>query len=134
MICPAEPADAEAIIRLMKSEPGFWQCHWPIDVVERTLSSSSCVAFVYRADGKIVAFACAHDLTFRAYLSELIVSPFCRGRGIGSQLLSAVECALRSRGCPLVIADVWRDAEGFYRLHDWEPPAAVLLRKTLASP
>ena len=91
------------------------------------------MAFVYRTDGEIVGFICAHNLSFRAYLSELIVSQLYRGRGIGSQLLDAVECALTNQGCPLVIADVWRDAEGFYRSRKWETPAAVLLRKMLAS-
>lgn len=134
MIRAAELSDVEAITRLLKTEPGFWQSHWPDDVVARTLSSSSSLAFVYQADGAIAGFVSAHDLGFRGYLSELIVSPLLRGQGIGNQLLNAVECSLRTRGCPLIIADVRRDAEGFYHSRGWEPPDAVLLRKRLTAP
>jgi hypothetical protein len=30
-----------------------------------------------------------------------------------------------------LVADVWRDAERFYRSHGWTPPPVVLLRKRL---
>ncbi|QDT74066.1 GNAT family N-acetyltransferase [Lacipirellula limnantheis] len=134
MIRPAGHSDVDAITRLMKAEPGFWQSSWPDNIVARVLESPSCLAFVYSLNGGIAGFASAHDLNFRGYLSELIVSPSHRGRGVGKKLIDAVEGALRSRGCPLIIADVWREAEGFYRSRGWEPPDAVLLRKRLAFP
>ena len=34
-------------------------------------------------------------------------------------------------GCCVVIADVWRDAESFYKKLGWESPDVVLLRKKL---
>jgi GNAT superfamily N-acetyltransferase len=79
----------------------------------------------------IDGFASAHDVGFRAYLSELVVSPTSQGRGIGGSLLSELERLLAERGCSVVIADVWQEAEGFYRSHGWMPPAVVLLRKRL---
>ncbi len=83
---------------------------------------------------KAAGFVSAHDLGFRGYLGELIMSPLLRGLGIGNQLLNAVECSLLTRVCPLIIADVWRDAEGFYRSRGWEPPDAVTLFKRLTAP
>lgn len=74
---------------------------------------------------------CAHDLGFRAYLSELVVDPNVRHQGIGTRLVQTVEEALRQRHQQVVIADVWHDAEPFYRSLGWAPPEAMLLRKRL---
>jgi GNAT superfamily N-acetyltransferase len=115
----------------MKSVAGFWDEAWRPDVLERALGSSETTALVHVENEAIDGFACAHDLGFRGYVSELIVSPTSQGHGVGSRLLSEIERRLADRGCLVVIADVWRDAEGFYRSHGWTPPAVVLLRKRL---
>lgn len=81
---------------------------------------------------QIVGFACAHDLGFRAYLSELIVDARVRRQGIGTRLVQAVEEGLRRKGQKILIADVWGDAESFYRSLGWSPPEAILLRRRLA--
>jgi GNAT superfamily N-acetyltransferase len=131
MIRTAGAADAAAIRALMKSIPGFWDETWQPDLLERVLGSSDAVALVHEAKGVIDGFVCAHDVGFRAYLSELIVSPSVQGTGIGGRLLAEVEARLTRRGCTVVIADVWQDADAFYRSHGWEPPQVVLLRKRL---
>ena len=76
-------------------------------------------------------FVCAHDLGFRAYLSELIVARGVRGRGIGKSLVERVQAELARRECRILIADVWHNAEPFYRSLGWEPPDVVLLRRKL---
>lgn len=129
MVREAVPEDANAIRAFMKSIPGFWDTTWRPDVVARVVASSDAIALVHEDAGKIEGFACIHDLGFRGYLSELVVSPGSQHKGIGSQLLSEAERRLAERGCSLVIGDVWRDAEGFYRSHGWTPPPVVLLRK-----
>ncbi len=43
------------------------------------------------------------------------------------------ERLLADRGCAVLIADVWRDAERFYRSQGWTPPDVVLLRKRLGA-
>jgi GNAT superfamily N-acetyltransferase len=83
-------------------------------------------------EGKIVGFVCAHGVGFRGYLSALVVSATVRGQGIGSELLGGVEAALSRRGCTMLISDVWRDAEVFYRHLGWSQPNVVLLRQKLA--
>jgi ribosomal protein S18 acetylase RimI-like enzyme len=117
----------------MKSVPGFWDETWRRDALERALGSSETVALVHYANGEIDGFACAHDVGFRAYLSELIVATASQGRGVGSRLVSEIEKRLAERGCAVVISDVWQDAAGFYRSRGWEPPPVVLLRKRLDS-
>jgi ribosomal protein S18 acetylase RimI-like enzyme len=79
----------------------------------------------------IDGFISAHDVGFRAYLSELVVSPAAKGQGIGSKLLQEMEQRLVARGCAVVIADVWRNAEAFYRSQGLPAPQVVLLRKRL---
>ena len=133
MLREATTADADVIQALMRSVPGFWDEGWRHDVLERALVLSGTVALVHLDGERIDGFACAHDLGFRAYLSEPVVSPEARQLGVGARLLAEVERRLAARGCSLVIADVWRDAEGFYRAQGWVPPAAVLLRKHLAA-
>lgn len=90
----------------MEAEPGFWQDAW----------------------------SDAHDLGFRAYLSELIVAREARGRGIGKKLIERIQVVLALRGCRILMADVWHNAEPFYRSLGWEPPDVVLLRRKLSRP
>jgi ribosomal protein S18 acetylase RimI-like enzyme len=134
MIRLAGIADIARIQALMKSVAGLWDESWRADVLERVLGSSETIALVHQEDDAIDGFVCGHDLGFRAYLSELVVAPASRRRCLGSRLVSEVERRLADRGCALVIADVWREAEGFYRSRGWTPPDVVLLRKRLDAP
>jgi len=109
----------------------MWNESWPPNVLDRALSSTDAIAVVHDAGEGIDGFACAHDLGFRAYLSELVVAPDAQRRGLGTQLLSEIERQLADRGCPVVVADVWKDAERFYRANGWDPPSVVLLCKRL---
>jgi ribosomal protein S18 acetylase RimI-like enzyme len=80
---------------------------------------------------EIVGFICGHDLGFRAYLSELVVANTHRDQGIGKRLVAHLESELASRGCAVLISDVWKDARGFYESMGWSPPDVILLRKKL---
>jgi ribosomal protein S18 acetylase RimI-like enzyme len=133
MIRIAGVSDVGKLRALMKSVAGFWDEAWREDVLERALGSAGTIALVHLDGGRIDGFVCAHDLGFRAYLSELVVSPSAQGAGIGGQLLAEAERRLTMRGCSIVIADVWLDAEGFYRAHGWTSPSVVLLRKQLGA-
>ena len=116
----------------MKAEPSFWQEDWRTDVLERGLEAAAGLAFVYVTGEDIIGFVAGHDLGFRAYLSELIVAKTHRGEGVGRQLVAYLESALVGRGCATLMADVWKDARGFYERLGWTPPDVILLRKRLA--
>lgn len=131
MIRPAATPDIPGILALMRSVPGFWDESWRSDVLERVLRSPDTIVLVHDDADIIDGFVCGHDVGFRAYLSELVVSPASQGRGVGSSLVSELERRLADRGCAVLIADVWRDAELFYRSRGWSPPDVVLLRKRL---
>ena len=132
MIGVAGVSDVASIQALMKSIPGFWDETWRPDVLERALAAAETTALVHYEGAVLVGFACAHDVGFRAYLSALVVSRTSQGHGVGSRLLAELERRLAARGCSVVIADVWRDAEDFYRSRGWTAPNVVLLRKRLA--
>ena len=132
MIREATEKDIRAIRALMKAEPSFWQEDWRTDVLERGLEAAGGLAFVYVTGQDIIGFVSGHDLGFRAYLSELIVAKTHKSEGIGRQLLAHLESALVARGCAILIADVWKDARGFYERLGWTPPDVILLRKRLA--
>ncbi len=131
MIRVATVADAPEIVKLMRSVPGFWRDDWRGDVVARGLAAGADLACVWEEDRHILGFVCAHDLGFRAYLSELVVAPHAQKRGIGRRLVEHVQMELRSRGCSALVSDVWKDARGFYESLGWSPPDVILLRKRL---
>lgn len=127
----AQPADVVSIRRLMQSERGSWQAHWSDATLATAIANAGDLALVNEEHGAIIGFACAHDVGFRAYLSELIVAPAVRRRGIATSLLAHIEERLAARGCTVLIADVWVDAEPFYLSLGWQTPSARLLRKRL---
>jgi predicted N-acetyltransferase YhbS len=131
MLREATISDAPAIRRLMQRVPDFWQPWWSDQTLRAALESANGLALVWEAESQIVGFICAHDLGFRACLSELVVDPDMRQQGIGTRLVTAVEDLLRGRKQRTIIADVWRDAAPFYESLDWSAPDAILLRHRL---
>jgi GNAT superfamily N-acetyltransferase len=111
----------------MKAEPSFRQEEWRNDVLERGLEAAAGLALVYAAGEDIIGFVCGHDLGFRSYLSELMVANTHEGEGVGTQLVAHLESALVSRGCVILIADVWKGARGFYEPLGWSAPDVILL-------
>ena len=108
----------------------MWQRAWSDNVINRALKSSDGLAFVWEDNEGIQGFICGHDVGFRGYLSELIVAPKSRRKGIGRQLVIYVQNELSKHGCHLVMADIWHEAEAFYKSLDWEPVSnMVSLRK-----
>ena len=133
MIRDAGTPDIGGIRALMESIDGYWDQSWRPDVLERAIGVPETIALVHQDGATLDGFICVHDLGFRAYLSELVVAPSAQRRGIGGRLLAEVERRVAERGCAVIVADVWRDAEKFYRSQGWTPPSVVLLRKRLST-
>ncbi|NMC54742.1 MAG: GNAT family N-acetyltransferase [Chloroflexi bacterium] len=132
MIRLALQKDVSQIYKLMKSVPGFWRDDWRDDVVERGIDISDGLAFVWEDEEQIKGFVCAHDLGFRCYMSALVVAPDVQGRSIGTHLVRYVERELCARGCTVLIADVWNEAESyFFKELGWVRPTSVLMQQNL---
>lgn len=132
MIRDATEGQIPGIRSLLKAVPGFWHEDWRPEVLEYGIRSANGLAFVWVHGEEITGFVCAHDVGFLGYLSALVVDERARGRGIGRDLVHRVEQELAARGCAVLISDVWKGAEGFYRSLGWESPDVVLLRKSLS--
>ncbi len=121
MIREAITSDVPSIRTLMRAVPGFWQPWWSDETIANAIRSASGLAFVWEDNRQILGFVCAHDLGFRAYLSELVVDTRQRHHGIGTRLVRAVEKGLRGRNQRVLIADVWgmqsRSIEGSVGSH-----------------
>jgi GNAT superfamily N-acetyltransferase len=115
----------------MLSKPGFWQESWRHDVLEREFVSSGGLAFVWEEEGQLLGCVCAHDFGSRTYLGELIVKSSERRRGIGARLVERIHQEISSRGCAILISDVWHGANEIYKLLKWSGPDVKLLRKRL---
>jgi hypothetical protein len=84
---------------------------------------------VWEDGGAIAGFVCAHDVGFLGYLSALVVAE--EARGGGGRVVRRVEDESAARGFAVLISDVWRGAEGFYRALGCTSPDVVLLRHKL---
>jgi predicted N-acetyltransferase YhbS len=125
----ASIADEKEITELLKGTSGVWQSGWREAAVAKALQSAGELAVVALRKGKIVGFACFHDVGFRAYLSEMVVAESEQGSGIGSALLNRAENMLASNKCRLIVADVYPPAERFYEKGGWVKPNSVLVSK-----
>jgi ribosomal protein S18 acetylase RimI-like enzyme len=68
-------------------------------------------------DGGIVATAMAGYEGHRGWINYLAVSPECRGRGLGREMMDAAEARLKAFGCPKINLQVRSgnvEAIGFY--------------------
>ena len=131
MIKKAKISDSPKIELLMKSVKNFWDDSWRKDVIKLGIKASKGLSFVYEENGDILGFICAHDIGFRAYLSELIVSPKIQDQGVGKKLLCKVEEKLQEGGCKILISDVWQNSTRFYSKLGWSEPNVKFLRKKL---
>ena len=108
MIRVAIGQDVPAIRRLMERVPGFWQPWWSDRTIGQGILSANGLSFLWEDQSRALGFVCAHDLSFRAYLSELVVDPDARHLGIATGLIATVEGLLCKQGQRILIADVRR--------------------------
>ena len=121
--------DEVEIKGLLRSLPGVWQKEWRDSAVSIALKSAGNLAFVACHEGKIIGFACFHDVGFRAYLNEVAILEKYQKSGIGTLLLKKAEEILSQRGCKLIVAGAYPPAAGFYIKNGWVKPNSTLLVK-----
>lgn len=80
--------DVDAMLSLLLTS--HWGASMTRPMLERGIANSVCVG-IYDASGRQLAFArVVSDLATYAYLTDVIVAPDARGRGLGSWLVEAI--------------------------------------------
>jgi N-acetylglutamate synthase-like GNAT family acetyltransferase len=129
VIRDARPRDAEAIAALL-GELGYPSQEAGVARrLERISSDASSRLFVAEVDGEVAGLAGLHVLPLIEHdevgcmLTAMVVSEPFRRRGVGGELLGAIEREARSRGCTRLVlgsADRRADAHAFYEFLGFE--------------
>ena len=84
-------------------------------------------AFTARRGGQVVGLASGRVEGETAHLVDLMVDSSCRGEGIGSHLLAAVESLAAGDGCTSLTlrTEAGSRAEAFYRGRGWVPESRL---------
>jgi len=82
------------------------------DGIKKFIDRNPRTNFVYEIDKEIVAgVLCGHDGR-RAYIYHALVSPACRGLGIGTQMIQACEDAMSNEGINKICLVVYENNQG----------------------
>lgn len=97
----------------------------------RSIAAYPFIAHARDADGMLVGYVSAFcDGAFSTMIGEVIVHPAVQGRGVGGQLLAAVE--RYADGVPVYIK-AFADTGDFFRKHGYRAPGramSVLVKRT----
>lgn len=106
------PTDRAAALALLT--PAYWNTHLPPEPVARGFDGARVWIGARDATGHLIATAGAMSDGRRGWISDVIVDPAWRGRGLGAALMRALLDHPRLRGC-LSIGLRTRDGQPFYR-------------------
>ena len=110
-------SDEEPVVALWKECGLVVPWNDPRRDILRKLKLQRDLFLVGRLDGRLVATAMAGYEGHRGWINYLAVSPECRGRGLGREMMDEAEARLRALGCPKINLQVRADnaeAIGFY--------------------
>jgi len=110
-------SDEEPVVALWKECGLVVPWNDPHRDILRKLKLQRDLFLVGRLDGRLVATAMAGYEGHRGWINYLAVSPECRGRGLGREMMDEAEARLRALGCPKINLQVRADnaeAIGFY--------------------
>ena len=110
-------SDEEPVVALWKQCGLVVPWNDPHRDILRKLKLQRDLFLVGRLDGRLVATAMAGYEGYRGWINYLAVSPECRGRGLGREMMDEAEARLRALGCPKINLQVRADnaeAIGFY--------------------
>lgn len=105
-------ADREAALALLG--PAYWNADLPPAVVARGFDGAHAWIGARDPDGRLVATGSAISDRRRAWISDVVVDPAWRGRGLGAAVMRALLDHPHVRGC-VAVGLRTRDAQPFYR-------------------
>lgn len=129
-----QPTDQEAVIALWIRCGLTRPWNNPHADIERKLAVAPDLFLVGEIDGSIVASVMGGYEGHRGWINYLAVDPSMQRRGLGRQMMDAVEARLQARGCPkinLQVRDTNEQATGFYRAIGYAVDPVVSFGKRL---
>lgn len=108
------PTAADRAAALALLEPAYWNADLPPDAVARGFDGAGAWVGARDGQGRLVATAGAMSDGRRGWVSDVIVDPAWRGRGLGRAVMRALLDHPRLRGCRAVGLRT-RDGQPFYR-------------------
>ena len=133
-IRPFQPADEAAVIDLWQRCELTRPWNDPQQDIRRKLGVQPELFLVGEVDGQLVASAMAGFDGHRGWVNYLAVCPTQRRRGLGRQLMTAVEQRLEALGCPklnLQVRDGNQAVLAFYERLGYRVEPLVSLGKRL---
>ncbi|WP_280540487.1 GNAT family acetyltransferase [Chromohalobacter sp. 11-W] len=133
-IRPFQPQDEESVIALWQRCELTRPWNDPRRDIARKLAEDPSLFLVGVEAGAVIASAMAGYDGHRGWVHYLAVSPDCQRRGLGRQLLTAVERALQARGCPklmLMVRNEHPTLIDYYRRQGYDEGDFVTLGKRL---
>ena len=118
LIRPFSPVDEPEVIDLWIRCGLTRPWNNPHADIERKLAVDPDLFLVGEIDGAIVATVMGGYEGHRGWINYLAVDPVMQRRGLGRQMMGAIEPLLLARGCPkinLQVRDTNQEALGFYR-------------------
>jgi ribosomal protein S18 acetylase RimI-like enzyme len=134
VIRPFAPADEGAVVALWQACQLTRPWNDPRRDITRKLEVNPELFLVGVLNGRVAATAMAGYEGHRGWVNYLAVRPDCRGRGLGRQMMEAVEECLRARGCPKINLQIRTDnaaALAFYARLGYQTDDAVSMGKRL---
>ena len=105
------------VVRLLRTT--YWAENRPEETIERAMQHSACFGIRLEGSDALVAFArVITDYATTFYLSDVVVDPACRGRGLGKALVGHILSQPALAGLRGLL--ITRDAHGFYRPFGFE--------------
>lgn len=129
-----QPTDQEAVIALWIRCGLTRPWNNPHADIERKLAVDPDLFLVGEIDGAIVASVMGGYEGHRGWINYLAVDPSMQRRGLGRQMMDAVEARLLALGCPkinLQVRDTNEQATGFYRAIGYAVDPVVSFGKRL---
>ena len=113
-----QPTDSQQVIDLWFTCGLVRSWNNPQSDIERKMAEHPELFFVAELEGLLIGSCMAGYEGHRGWINYLAVDPAMQRRGLGHQMMEAIEPLLLARGCPkinLQVRDTNQEALGFYR-------------------
>ena len=134
VIRPYLSADENAVVELLRKCNLLRSWNNPKQDIKRKLGVGSELFFVGLVDNKVVATVMGGYEGHRGWVNYLAVDPTCQRRGLGRQIMKAVEEKILAMDCPKINLQIRTDnkvAVKFYEGIGYEMDEVVSVGKRL---